>query len=155
MGGKRGNSEIAMLAALFAYFFNPQPWLQSEIHERLQKSIPADLDPDKTIGVPIRRSDKCQGHSIEGSAAGEMKCQPLTEYLKGVKNFLAFDPTIQNIIITSEDKAACDEFVEMIKKELPGLRIILNVGDVQQGTGSGSKLENYAEGATNAAVVAR
>ena len=31
---------------------------------------------------------------------------------------------------------------------------MLNVGDVQQGTGSGSKLESYVEGAGNADVVA-
>ena len=41
-----------------------------------------------------------------------------------------------------------------MKKELPQLRVILNVGDVQQGTGSGSKLEAYVEAASNADVVA-
>ena len=154
-GGKQANSEIAMVASALAYYFNPKPWLRKEIHERLQKSIPHDLDPDRTIGVPIRRSDKCHGHDIKGSAAGEMACQSFETYLAGVKRFVSFDPRIQNIIVTSEDKSACDEFVALVKKELPMLRIVVNVGDVQQGTGSGSKLEEYAEGATNAAVVAR
>eukprot|EP00804_Cyclotella_cryptica_P027372 CCRYP_008813-RB/>CCRYP_008813-RB protein AED:0.04 eAED:0.04 QI:690/1/1/1/1/1/3/190/327 len=153
-GGKEANSEIAMVASALAYYFNPKPWLRREIHERLQKSIPQDLDPDRTIGVPIRRSDKCHGHDIKGSAAGEMACQSFDTYLEGVKHFVSFDPRIQNIIVTSEDKSACEEFVALVKKELPMLRIVVNVGDVQQGTGSGSKLEEYAEGATNAAVVA-
>jgi hypothetical protein len=144
-----------MNAAAFAYYFNPRPWLRDEIHRRLQKSIPSDLDPDRTIGVPIRRSDKCRDHDIEGSAAGEMACQSFETYLDSVKTFLAFDPTIQNIIVTSEDKTACDEFVELIHNQLPELRMVLNVGDVQQGTGSGSRLEDYKEGATNADVVAR
>lgn len=122
-----------MNAAAFAYYFNPKPWLRNEIDERLQKSIPRDLDPDKTIGVPIRRSDKCKGHQVVGSARGEMKCHPLKTYLDGVKSFLDFDPSIENVIITSEDKSACDEFIELLKKELPGLRVVLNVGDVQQG----------------------
>jgi hypothetical protein len=34
-------------------------------------------------------------------------------------------------------------FVELIHKQLPELRVVLNVGDVQQGTGSGSRLEDY------------
>jgi hypothetical protein len=154
-GGQRGNPELAMVASLFAYYFNPRQWLREEIHRRLQNSIPSDLDPERTIGVPIRRSDKCQGHNIEGSAKGEMQCHPLETYRKGVETFLKFDPAIENLIITSEDAAACAEFVEMMKKEHPSLRIVLNVGDVQQGTGSGSKLESYTEGATNADVVAR
>ena len=67
---------------------------------------------------------------------------------------IQFDPHIENVIVTSEDKSACDEFIELMKKELPSLRVVLNVGDVQQGTGSGSKLESYVEGAGNADVVA-
>ena len=132
-GGYKSHSELAMNAAAFAYYFTPKPWLRDEIHTRLQKSIPGDLDPDKTVGVPIRRSDKCRGHSIEGSAQGEMKCQPLTRYLEGVRTFVEFDPSIENVIVTSEDKSACDEFIELLKKELPNLRVIVNVGDVQQG----------------------
>ena len=125
---------------MFAYYFNPRPWLRDEIDKRLRASIPADLNPDKTVGVPIRRSDKCTGHDIEGSARGEMVCSSLDEYLGGVKSFVAFDPSIENVIVTSEDKAACGEFVEMLEKELPVLRVVVNVGDVQQGTGSGETL---------------
>jgi hypothetical protein len=154
-GGKEANSEIDMVAAAFAYYFNPKPWLKEEIHRRLQQSIPADLDPDKTVGVPIRRSDKCHGHKVEGSANGEMECRSIDTYLEGVRRFLAFDPAIQNVIVTSEDKAACDEFIQLLKREMPQLRVVVNIGDVQQGTGSGSKLESYSEGASNAAVVAR
>ena len=122
-----------MNAAVLAYYFTPKPWLRDEIHTRLQKSIPFDLDPDKTVGVPIRRSDKCEGHTIEGSAGGEMKCQPLTKYLEAIKTFLGFDSNIENVIVTLEDKLACDEFVELLKRELPKLRVVVNVGDVQQG----------------------
>ena len=152
---KSSHSEIAMVAAMFVYYFNPKPWLRNEIHKRLQKSIPADLDPDRTIGVPIRRSDKCNGHTLEGSAPGEMACHPLGTYLDAVKKFARFDPLIENVIVTSEDKSACDEFIDLLKKEFPKLRVIVNIGDVQQGTGSGSKLESYSEGASNAAVIAR
>ena len=108
-----------MQSALFAYYFNPRPWLREEIDKRLQKSIPADLDPDQTIGVILRRSDKCRGHTIhtiQGSAAGEMNCKPISTYLEGVQTFVEFDPSITNVIVTSEDKSACDEFMDMLKK---------------------------------------
>ena len=67
--------EIALSAASLAYYFRPKPWLIKDIDERIRNSIPADLNPERTVGVPIRRSDKCHGHSIEGSAKGELDCK--------------------------------------------------------------------------------
>ena len=114
----------------------------------------SDIDPDRTLGVPIRRSDKCHGHSIEGSANGELKCPDLNTYLDSVKNFLVFDPLIENVIVTSEDASACSEFITMLKNDdlCSSLRILQNVGDTQQGTGSASQLEK--QGASNADVIA-
>lgn len=153
-GGDTDHSHMNMLAATLAYYLRPKDHIRKQIDKRLRKSLPADIDPDRTVGVPIRRSDKCYGHTIEGSAGGELHCPPLDVYLDGVKKFLDFDPLVENVIVTSEDKAACDEFVELLKRELPQLRIILNVGDVQQGTGSGSMLEAYVEQASNEDVIA-
>ncbi|EJK57735.1 hypothetical protein THAOC_22191 [Thalassiosira oceanica] len=170
---KTGHSEMTISAASLAYYFRPKPWLVKEIDERIRNSIPADLNPDRTIGVPIRRSDKCHGHSIKGSARGELDCKlydahlharevsliisqgpSLPKYLEGIKHFLDLDPLIENVIVTSEDKSACDEFLVLVRQELPKLRVIINEGDVQQGTGSGSKLESYVQGAANANVIA-
>mmetsp|Transcript_33948 Transcript_33948/g.81234 ORF Transcript_33948/g.81234 Transcript_33948/m.81234 type:complete len:460 (+) Transcript_33948:455-1834(+) len=151
---KTGHSEMTISAASLAYYFRPKPWLVKEIDERIRNSIPADLNPDRTIGVPIRRSDKCHGHSIKGSARGELDCPSLPKYLEGIKHFLDLDPLIENVIVTSEDKSACDEFLVLVRQELPKLRVIINEGDVQQGTGSGSKLESYVQGAANANVIA-
>mmetsp|Transcript_17368 Transcript_17368/g.37497 ORF Transcript_17368/g.37497 Transcript_17368/m.37497 type:complete len:206 (-) Transcript_17368:497-1114(-) len=145
---------MAMVAAALAYYFRPKQWLKEEIDRRIRASIPSDLDPARTVGVPIRRSDKCTGHSLEGSAAGELECPPLEKYLSGVKTFLEFDPLIENVIVTSEDKSACEEFLQLLQKELPKLRVVQNVGDVQQGTGSGNNLEAYVEGSGNDNVVA-
>lgn len=153
-GGDNDHSTINMIAASLAYYFRPKPWLIKQIDERIRRSIPTDLNPEQTVGVPIRRSDKCYGHNVTGSAAGELECPPLESYLQGIKEYMSFDPLIRNVIVTSEDKSACDEFVEIMKRELPSLRVVLNVGDVQQGTGSGSKLESYVEGSANADVVA-
>jgi len=153
-GAANDHSHTALVAAFLAYNLQPQPWLKKEIDVRLRRSIPLDLDPDRTVGVPIRRSDKCFGHKISGSAGGELDCPPLEEYLDAVKNFTRFDPLISNIIVTSEDPTACSEFIAMLNKELPNLRVLTNVGDVQQGTGSASKLEAYKDIVNNADVVA-
>ena len=151
---EKDHSAISITAAAFAYYFRLRPWLIQEIDARIRQSIPSDLNPDRTVGIPIRRSDKCHGHNITGSAKGELECPPLSLYLEGLRSFIAFDPNIENVIVTSEDKLACDEFLELLATEMPNLRVILNVGDVQQGTGSGSHLESYVEGAVNANVVA-
>ncbi|KAL7483297.1 hypothetical protein ACHAW6_008951 [Cyclotella cf. meneghiniana] len=153
-GGSKDYSHSSLIAAFLAYTLQPQPWLRKEIDQRLRRSLPSDLDPDKTVGVPIRRSDKCHGHTIEGSAKGELNCPDLELYLSSVKRFKKFDPSISNIIVTSEDSNATAQFIYMVKTEIPDLRIITNVGDVQQGTGSASKLEAYKEGASNADVIA-
>mmetsp|Transcript_9589 Transcript_9589/g.19889 ORF Transcript_9589/g.19889 Transcript_9589/m.19889 type:complete len:452 (+) Transcript_9589:200-1555(+) len=153
-GNQKDHSLTALTAAFLAYNLQPQPWLRKEIDERLMRSLPADLNPDRTLGVPIRRSDKCFGHAIAGSAKGELDCPPLETYLQSVRDFMKFDPLIDTIIVISEDNAACSEFIKLVKKEIPSLRIVTNVGDVQQGTGSASKLESYKEGASNADVIA-
>jgi hypothetical protein len=151
---EKEHSQLTLTAALIAYYFRPKLWLRNEIDKRIRQSIPLDLNPERTVGVPIRRSDKCHGHNITGSAAGELECPPLEGYLHGLQKFMQFDPLIENVIVTSEDKSACDEFLQLLKDNHPNLRVIVNVGDVQQGTGSGSKLESYVEGAANSDVIA-
>ncbi|KAL3789123.1 hypothetical protein ACHAWO_012656 [Cyclotella atomus] len=146
--------KISLVAAFLAYYLQPQPWLRQEIDARLHRSLPPDLDPDRTIGVPIRRSDKCHGHSIEGSAKGELDCPSLNSYLKEVQRFMEFDPNINSVIITSEDSSAASEFVSLVQQHLPQLRIVTNKDDVQQGTGSASKLESYKTNVENEKVVA-
>ena len=156
-GSERSNisPEIVSVAASLAYYFRPQPWLQKEIHERLQKSIPWDLDPDKTIGVPLRRSDKCKGHNMAGLGDGHMDCPSLDKYYDAINEFLNFEPKIENIIVTSEDKAACDKFIGMLETIPRKIRLITHVGDVQQGTGSGSMLTKFKKDVTNESAVVR
>jgi len=153
--GEAGDhSQTSLTAAFLAYNLQPKPWLRKEIDRRLRRSIPTDLNPERAVGVPIRRSDKCFGHKISGSAGGELDCPPLKEYVDAVKSFAEFDPLIDSVIVTSEDPAVCPEFIALLKEDLPNLRVITNVGDVQQGTGSASKLEAYGDVASNADVVA-
>ena len=145
--------KIALVAAFLAYYLQPRAWLRDEMDARLRRSLPLDLNPDRTIGVPIRRSDKCHGHSIAGSAKGELDCPPLELYLEQVQRFVAFDPHIDSVIVTSEDASATTAFTSLLQTNLPQLRIITNKDDVQQGTGSASQLESIKP-VENAHVIA-
>ena len=153
-GQTSDHSQTALTAAFLVYTLNPQPWLREEIDRRLRRSVPRDLDPRRTVGVPIRRSDKCMHHNVTGSAGGELDCPPLEEYLDAVRSFVKMDPLIRHVIVTSEDPTVCPEFIKLISKELPQLTVVQNVGDVQQGTGSASKLESYKATAINEDVIA-
>ena len=64
---------------------------------------------------------------------------PLSAYLDGVRRFVELDPLIENVIVTSEDGSARDEFLALLRDEMPSLRVVL---------------ESYVEGARNADVVA-
>ena len=153
-GQMSDHSQTALTAAFLAYTLNPQPWLREEIDRRLRRSVPPDLDPRRTVGVPIRRSDKCMHHNVTGSAGGELDCPPLEQYLDAVRSFVKMDPLIRHVIVTSEDPTVCPEFIRLVSRELPQLTVVQNVGDVQQGTGSASKLESYKATANNEDVIA-
>jgi hypothetical protein len=48
------------------YMIRPNPQYRNELRERLNKNVPSrddDYDPQKTIGLPIRASDKCRKES--------------------------------------------------------------------------------------------
>ena len=40
-----------------------------------------DLDPERTVSMPMRRGDKCKGHHMLGSAPGEDICLPVTIFI--------------------------------------------------------------------------
>ena len=56
--------------------------LNDEIESRVVKQMNQlnvkEIDHERTISFPLRRSDKCKGHSIKGSARGETACEPVT-----------------------------------------------------------------------------
>merc|ERR1712232_393492 len=108
-GKSNDHSQTSLMAAFLAYNLQPKPWLRREIDLRLRKSVPMDLDPRRTVGVPIRRSDKCMNHNVTGSAGGELDCPPIQEYVDAVRNFVRFDPLISHVIVTSEDQTACPD----------------------------------------------
>ena len=47
-------------------------------------------NPNETISVAIRGSDKCFYHDIPTKASGEMECYSIEEYIKVIKQKITF-----------------------------------------------------------------
>ena len=61
-------------AYAYAYFTRLNEKLESKVIQNLERMKLNEHDVQKTISMPLRRSDKCRGHDIKGSAAGETYC---------------------------------------------------------------------------------
>eukprot|EP00469_Lotharella_globosa_P012980 CAMPEP_0167781702 /NCGR_PEP_ID=MMETSP0111_2-20121227/6081_1 /TAXON_ID=91324 /ORGANISM="Lotharella globosa, Strain CCCM811" /LENGTH=398 /DNA_ID=CAMNT_0007672397 /DNA_START=173 /DNA_END=1369 /DNA_ORIENTATION=- len=123
--------------AVMQYFWRPHTDLEEKITSVLSQLKPSTrLQPEHTIAMPVRASDKCHGHSIQGSAAGEEDCLELEQYMKVADDIRTMRPEVDTIIFTSESR----DMVEQSKKysiEKGGKwKMIYNTVDVMQGTGS-------------------
>eukprot|EP00466_Bigelowiella_natans_P005961 jgi/Bigna1/83581/fgenesh1_pg.111_\ len=122
-------------SAALQYLWRPHVDMVEFINEKLQmQKLSYDIIPEKTIAMPVRASDKCHGHTIEDSAAGEEKCLTLDRYMEVAESVRARDPNVDTIIFTSESS-------EMVEKSKEYNRdgkwkIVYNVADVMPGTGS-------------------
>jgi hypothetical protein len=140
------------LEAATLFFFRPQPWLAQRVHDALKVSIPDDFDPNTAISMPIRGSDKCNGHQISESARGEVDCsehQP-ESYFAQAERVQLFDPAVDTLLITSEDPA----IVARCKELAVGTswKLVWNQKDVMQGTGSASALLKAQPGRSDLTV---
>jgi len=129
--------------AALVYFWRLQPWLAEAISDNVRASLPSGFEPSRTVGMPVRASDKCKGHSIGGSAGGEMSCTSVEDLMKLPERIRRdIDPNVDTIIFTSEDPSYVEK-VRQFNEALPeGQRwkMVFNVRDVMQGTGSASQV---------------
>jgi len=52
-----------MFSHLMTYMLRPNAWMTQRVEAKLADSFPPDFDPMRAVGLPIRGSDKCYGHS--------------------------------------------------------------------------------------------
>jgi hypothetical protein len=140
------------LEAATLFFFRPKPWLAQRVQDAIAASIPDGFNPNTAISMPIRGSDKCNGHTITDSAKGEMDCsehQP-ESYFAQAARVQEFDPSVDTLLITSEDPA----IVARCKELAAGTawKLVLNQKDVMQGTGSASALLKAQPGRSDMTV---
>jgi hypothetical protein len=149
--------------AILQYLLQPQDWVKRAIEAKLAGVFPIDFDPSRTIGLPIRASDKCRGHSIGDSAGGEHDCKEvgIEEAMRLVDEIHAFDPTVDTLILTSEDPATIQRGTQLASQHAgawplsaggKGLRVLTNRGDAMQGSGSATFLVEKAKADNSTSV---
>jgi len=135
-----------------AYFYMIRPNLgaQQEMARILNKIVPADFNPESSIGLAIRASDKC---------GRESDCMPFSSYGQLIREFAAKrtlartgDNTTNSslydtVVLTSESKQVMEERFNYTEKEDFPFRFIVNDEDPRQGSG---KPGNYRVSGSNA-----
>jgi len=122
-------------SAALQYMWRPQSDLVQLINENLAKlELSSKVEPEKTIAMPVRASDKCKGHSIKHSAAGEETCLELSRYMEVAESVRKLDPKVDTIIFTSESRDMVERSKEYGKDGR--WKFVYNTADVMQGTGS-------------------
>jgi hypothetical protein len=53
-----------MFSHLMTFLLRPNAWMSEKIEAKLARSLPPGFDPMRTMGLPIRGSDKCIGHGV-------------------------------------------------------------------------------------------
>ena len=138
--------EVVMTELFFAnhvamnYILRPNLKAKKEINRIITKVVPADFNPESSIGLAIRASDKC---------ARESQCMPFDDYMQLVRELAAKrtlartgdNSTSTNsslydtLVLTSEAIEMMDaRFNYTERKDFP-FRIIANDEDVVQGAG--------------------
>lgn len=135
--------DCALMLAIVTYFFRFNTLTWQTISKNLKDSLPADFKSAKSIGMPIRASDKCMGHELQdGSAAGEMRCYDFNYYMKlagelreTVRREEGYE--LDTIILTSEDPKIIEQSKRFARtSDGHSWRFVYNAHDVLQGTGS-------------------
>jgi hypothetical protein len=67
------------------------------------------------------------------------------DYMDRAKRVRAFDPSVDTIILTSEDSSVVKEIANNSTYKADGWKFLLNIRDIHQGTGSPSALIHQAK----------
>jgi hypothetical protein len=120
--------------AITMYMLRPNPYYRTRLSEMLKSNVPSDdFDPQKTIGLPIRATDKCKKEST---------CLSFDDYMELVletwKEALPDEPK-PHVIVTSESKEIYKKLRDLIDdpEQSPRypFRFVMNDEDSQPGSG--------------------
>lgn len=134
--------DCQFMMGVVGYFMRMNSQMVERVKENVLAALPADFDPARSIGMPIRASDKCKGHSLtDGSAKGEMTCIPFNQYMVEAEKIRTSNPTVNTIILTSEDPNIIEQSKNFSASPAGApWRFVYNVRDVLQGTGSSTSV---------------
>eukprot|EP01084_Bolivina_argentea_P288317 494823_1 len=143
-------------AIIVGFAYRLQPNVRDIIYNKIRNAfiksfnnlneLNTKFDPFRTIGFPIRASDKCAGNIMK--LHGEMDCWSPEELNKLLFAIHYLKPSINSVIFTSEDMHYIDKLlIEMEKTEhIDGFKwnIIINHDDIKPAIGSAKfRTANY------------
>eukprot|EP00588_Corethron_pennatum_P014744 CAMPEP_0194275556 /NCGR_PEP_ID=MMETSP0169-20130528/8357_1 /TAXON_ID=218684 /ORGANISM="Corethron pennatum, Strain L29A3" /LENGTH=537 /DNA_ID=CAMNT_0039019041 /DNA_START=270 /DNA_END=1883 /DNA_ORIENTATION=+ len=122
------------------YHMRPNLKTRQKISTLLEKAIPSNFDPNSSIGLAIRDSDKC---------FEESKCMPFDDYMQmisafGSKRTLESSTNSKSngsigqyntIVLTSESKQILDAHLNYTNKQDFLFQFVINNEDIGQGSG--------------------
>jgi hypothetical protein len=136
------------IAGILMYLLRPNKRIKERTEEILEKifSDHCDFDPERTISMPIRGSDKCRGAMhVNGGFEGESECFPsLHRYMAVAEKIRILDSKVNTIILTSDDARYLEQRHEYTASGR--WRFVTNPADTAKGTGTLSVLKgkNYS-----------
>jgi len=139
------------LRAALLYVWRPQPWLVDVLEDNLRAAIPPWFNPKTALGMPVRASDKCHGHDLHHSAGGELHCLTFEVLMKAARDVRDMYPQIDTLVFTTEDPKLVVEVKSWNDKQPADRKwkMVYNVRDVMQGTGSASAITVATSGVTS------
>jgi len=88
--------ESDMFIGMLLYAIRLNPATREKVETILADSLPCDFDPERTISLPIRGSDKCLGEMHLGKNPGETDCFDFPTYMEGAEMIRKKDPRVSH-----------------------------------------------------------
>eukprot|EP00934_Nitzschia_sp_Nitz4_P005597 Nitzschia sp. Nitz4//scaffold36_size144017//83321//84991//NITZ4_003099-RA/size144017-processed-gene-0.238-mRNA-1//1//CDS//3329549495//5587//frame0 len=144
-----GHREYRIPHAILLYLLRPNLDAAKSLQQKLKQILPDSMDPNKTIGMPIRGSDKCEGEST---------CLEFAQYMKLAKETwmkTGSNGNVQgSVIVTTEDKKLFEMRHGYINKTGFPLSLIVNEEDSLQSTGAVKEYGEQADEVVKSSILA-
>lgn len=135
--------------AFLLYAMRPNVAYQAWSNEIVAAALPADLDPNIVIGLPVRGSDKCRSESIC------LKYELYMELIQWTHNSLFKNSTKPTkIILTTEDGDIFNASKAYQTRDDFPFEILTNDQDVLQGSGAPKDYKDQADNVMLMTIVA-
>jgi hypothetical protein len=144
-----GHRDNRIAHAILLYFLRPNMNTETAIGHRLRKILIRPLKPEKTIGMPIRGSDKCRSEST---------CLDFDQYMQLAKEswetIKTHHDTYGTLILTTEDEEIFRRRLLFNRTAGFPLDIVVNEEDSLQGSGNVEKFGLNADDILISSLVA-
>ena len=124
-------------AAMF-YALRPNLFNRARLDAILADSLPANYDPERLVGLPIRATDKC---------LRESECLTLDQHVRATdKMWKKLDRSLDDstIVLTTESREMMTD-MQAYAEQKPGLTVLTNSHDKDRDSGGGTSIRKVIE----------